>query len=80
MASLRGILAQSFEPVHRRLATQKTAVVAIWGADVVMWITAKGTLAAWKPSVKHYVIVDAGHGLTYTDTAAVPVAVLSYKN
>jgi pimeloyl-ACP methyl ester carboxylesterase len=31
MASLRGILAQSFEPDHRQLATQKTAVVAIWG-------------------------------------------------
>ena len=40
-----------------------------------MPITEKNMLAAWNPSVKHYVIVDARHRLTYTDTAAVRAAV-----
>jgi pimeloyl-ACP methyl ester carboxylesterase len=42
---------------------------------VVIPITAKDMLAAWNPSVRHHVIADAGHGLTYTHIAAVLAAI-----
>ena len=40
-----------------------------------MPITEKNMLAAGNPSVRHQVIADAEHGLTYTDTAAVLAAI-----
>ena len=43
-----------------------------------MPITAIDMLAAWNPSVRHHVIADVGHGLTYTDTAAVLAAIFDY--
>lgn len=75
--SLSGMLAQDLSPHHARIALAGTPVHAIWGAeDTVIPIACKDRLAMLNPGARQIVIAGAGHGLTYTHTAAVLSACL----
>lgn len=67
LSSLRGILGRPLEGEHLALRNSALPVLAIWGAeDAVIPASAMGQLAVWNREVRHEVIEDAGHGLTYT--------------
>ena len=55
--------------------TNWAALRAIWGADDgVIPLSAKDQLEVWNPKVRHHVIEEAGHGVTYTHTDAMMTA------
>lgn len=67
LESLRGILSESGEADHRKVADAALPVFAIWGRDDrTIPIAAMDRLTGWNPNAHHEVIDGAGHGLTYT--------------
>lgn len=71
LASLRGVLAETREKEHRRLADLGVPVLALWGGkDDIIPIACKDHLSQWNPNARHIVEADAGHGLIYTHTDA----------
>lgn len=76
LSSMRGLISSDMEALHRDIAHSKLPVLAIWGAeDGVIPIAAAEVLTARNPSAKNAVIEGAGHGLTYTHTEEVLVAI-----
>lgn len=76
LASLRGLLDKPQEDDHRRIAAAGLPATAIFGAqDDVIPITARDRLAAWNPDMQIITLPDAGHGVPYTHTEAVLVAI-----
>lgn len=68
-SSLRGMLTDNLRNDHEKLNAMGVPVLAIWGAeDDVIPLASKDSLSKWNPDSVHYVIEDAGHGLTYTHT------------
>jgi len=67
LASLRGILADTQEAEHRRIARQGPPVLAIWGArDTAIPLDCMGVLARWNRTATHVQIDDATHWLPIT--------------
>ncbi len=67
LSSRRGILAQTFEQEHRKIANDGIPVMAIWGEkDDVIPMRGVGTLAEWNRDARQEVIDGAGHGLVFT--------------
>jgi pimeloyl-ACP methyl ester carboxylesterase len=74
--SLRGILSETLEADHRALKDAGVPTLAIWGADDdVIPLVASETLTAWNDTMRNIVINGAGHGLTYTHTDEVLIAI-----
>lgn len=72
LASLRGILSKPLNKEHRSIHRADIPVLAIWGReDTVIPLSAMGKLTEWNNNVRHEIIDDAGHGLTYTHTGEV---------
>lgn len=71
LSSLRGILRNPLKHEHETLRDAGVPVLAIWGGrDPVLSDSAPARLAAWNPEARQAVIATGGHGLPYTDTAA----------
>lgn len=67
LSSRRGILADSSEKDHRKLAHEDVPVIAIWAEnDQVIPISALGVLAQWNRAARQEVVADADHALPYT--------------
>jgi pimeloyl-ACP methyl ester carboxylesterase len=74
--SLAGILAEDQGAAHAAIARAGVPVRAIWGAgDRVTPPSGRARLAEMNPDARQVVIDGAGHGLTYTHTAAVLSAI-----
>ena len=72
LSSLRGILAHPLKPEHEALQDARVPVLAVWGReDDVVPIRCMSQLVQWNRTARQEVIDGAGHGLVYTDTAAV---------
>lgn len=67
LATLRGILAQSFDEAHRGFAASGLPEVAIWaGNDQLIPPSARERLSALNPNARHEIVAGAGHGIVYT--------------
>ena len=67
LASRRGLLHESAERDHRKLAHEDVPVVAIWAEnDQVIPIAAKDVLATWNRTAKQEVVAGADHAVPYT--------------
>lgn len=76
LASRRGLLSESAEAAHRKVARDSVPTYAIWGdADLVVPISGIGQLAQWNRAASQEVVKGAGHGLPHTHPEEV-VAVL----
>lgn len=72
LASVRGILRRPLRAEHHAVRDAGIPALAIWGRDdMVIPLSALGTLAEWNRDVQHEVIEGAGHGLAYTHSDAV---------
>lgn len=67
LSSRRGMLSETHEAEHRKLAREDVPVVAIWAEDdQVIPISALGVLAQWNRAARQEVVEGADHGLPYT--------------
>lgn len=72
MASINGMVSEDLREEHHDIAQSRVAVLAIWGGqDSIIPISSMGDLAQINRAARQEVIEDAGHGLTYTHSAAV---------
>lgn len=72
LASMRGILSEVMKQDHKTIHRAGIPVLAIWGRDdVIIPLTAMGTLTEWSRHARQEVI----DGLTYTHTDAVLAAI-----
>jgi pimeloyl-ACP methyl ester carboxylesterase len=67
LSSRRGLLAETLEKEHRKIARIALPVVAVWAEkDEVIPLTALGQLAQWNRNAHQEVVAGAGHALPYT--------------
>lgn len=67
--SVVGMLTDNFRGFHEKLRDRGLPMMAIWGeTDDTISLSAKDRLAKWNPNVMHHVILQAGHGVTYSHT------------
>lgn len=70
-SSMRAVLGEARHEAHRRLHALGVPTLAIWGGrDTIIPMASKDLLSRWNPDARHIVLPEAGHGLVYTDTAA----------
>ena len=79
LSSRRHLLSKSAEADHRRIALDKTPVLAIWGTeDPVIPPSAMGALARLNPEAHHVEIRGAGHTLLQTHPSEVAAALRDF--
>ncbi|MBV0913326.1 alpha/beta fold hydrolase [Anianabacter salinae] len=72
LSSQRGMLAETLEDEHRKIASSTVAVTAIWGqADTVIPLAARDRFIALNPGARNTVVHGAAHGLPFTHPGAV---------
>ncbi len=66
------VLTENYESQHKAIAAANIPLLAIWGKqDIVVPISAVGTLAQWNRAARQEVIEDASHALPYSHPARV---------
>lgn len=76
LSSFRGLLHDTAEEPHRKIAAAGVPVLAVWGTqDDLIPLSARDALIEWNPNARHAMIDDAGHGLPYTHTDEVLEAI-----
>lgn len=76
LASRRGMLAETQEREHRKLALEALPVIAIWAErDQVIPLAASTQLAQWNRNARQDVIKGATHALPYTHSVELTEAI-----
>lgn len=72
LSSLRGIMDEDLETVHRKIAKAGVPVVTVWGGDdEIIPVALTEKLRDWNPQTAIHVIEGAGHTIAYTHVDAV---------
>lgn len=79
MSSLRGILGETLETEHRRIAQKGLPVLAVWASrDQSIPLECMGTLTRWNRDARHVQVELAGHWLPITHPDDVVAAIQAH--